>query len=110
MPKMFDVISKRGQRQAIGRHGMIGKIAIDDLSKPLPWFRDRPVCSSLLAGLAGVAPSTLSARLKTLEKQGVIGTRLYEKHPPPFEYFLTDKGQTLGPVLKALHKWGERYG
>jgi DNA-binding HxlR family transcriptional regulator len=61
----------------------------------------------LEAGLAGVAPSTLSARLKTLEKQGVIGTRLYEKHPPRFEYFLTDKGQTLGPVLKALHKWGE---
>ena len=25
---------------------------------------------------------------------------------PRFEYFLTDKGQTLGPVLKALHKWG----
>src|ERR1700730_15803351 len=47
MPKMFDVISKRGQRQAIGRHGMIGKIASDDLSKPLPCFRDRPVCSSL---------------------------------------------------------------
>jgi DNA-binding HxlR family transcriptional regulator len=27
----------------------------------------------LEAGLAGVAPNTLSARLKTLEKQGVIG-------------------------------------
>jgi hypothetical protein len=62
------------------------------------------------AGLAGVAPNTLSARLKTLEKQGVIGTRLYEQHPPRFEYFLTDKGQALGPVLKALYKWGERYG
>src|SRR6202022_126686 len=47
MPKMFDVISKRGQRQAIGRHGMIGKITSDDLSKPFACFRDRPVCSSL---------------------------------------------------------------
>src|ERR1019366_8822981 len=47
MPKMFDVISKRGQCQAIGRHGMIGKIAGDDLSKPFPCFRDGPVCSSL---------------------------------------------------------------
>ena len=61
-------------------------------------------------GLAGVAPNTLSARLKTLEKQGVIAARLYEQHPPRFEYFLTDKGQALGPVLKALYKWGERYG
>jgi DNA-binding HxlR family transcriptional regulator len=64
----------------------------------------------LEAGLAGVAPNTLSARLKTLEGQGVIATRLYETHPPRYEYLLTDKGKALGPVLKALYGWGERYG
>ena len=64
----------------------------------------------LAAGLAGVAPNTLSARLKALEKQGVITAQLYEQHPPRFEYFLTEKGQGLGPVLKALYEWGERYG
>jgi DNA-binding HxlR family transcriptional regulator len=64
----------------------------------------------LAAGLAGVAPNTLSARLKALEKQGIIATRLYEQHPPRFEYFLTAKGKELGPVLKALHDWGERHG
>lgn len=60
-------------------------------------------------GLKGVAPNTLSARLKALEAQGVIATRLYELHPPRYEYFLTDKGKALGPVLKALYAWGERY-
>jgi len=74
-------------------------------------FRKGPLrFHDLETGLEGVAPNTLSARLKTLEKQGVIDTRLYEQHPPRFEYFLTDKGQALGPVLKALHKWGELYG
>ena len=63
----------------------------------------------LEAGLEGVAPNTLSARLKTLESKGVIASRLYEQHPPRFEYFLTDKGRALGPVLEALHRWGERY-
>lgn len=63
----------------------------------------------LESGLAGVAPNTLSAR-KTLEASGVIGTRLYESHPPRYEYFLTDKGKALGPVLKALYSWGDRYG
>lgn len=29
---------------------------------------------------------------------------------PRYEYFLTDKGKALGPVLKALYNWGERYG
>jgi DNA-binding HxlR family transcriptional regulator len=61
-------------------------------------------------GLPGIAPNTLSARLKALESDGVIAVRLYEKHPPRFEYFLTDKGKALGPVLKALYGWGERYG
>ena len=60
-------------------------------------------------GLPGVAPNTLSARLKALEARGVIGAHLYERHPPRDEYFLTDKGKALGPVLKALYAWGERY-
>ncbi|MBX9589600.1 MAG: helix-turn-helix transcriptional regulator [Hyphomonadaceae bacterium] len=60
--------------------------------------------------LPGVAPNTLSARLKTLEAQGVIATRLYAAHPPRYEYFLTGKGQALGPVLKALYAWGEQHG
>jgi DNA-binding HxlR family transcriptional regulator len=59
--------------------------------------------------LPGVAPNTLSARLKTLEAQGVITTRLYERHPPRYEYLLTGKGKALRPVLKALYAWGERY-
>jgi DNA-binding HxlR family transcriptional regulator len=63
----------------------------------------------LEAGLPGVAPNTVSARLKTLEAQGVIATRLYERHPPRYEYHLTDKGKALGPVLKALYAWGSSY-
>jgi len=73
-------------------------------------FRKGPLRFQELAGsLDGVAPNTLSARLKTLESQGVIATRLYEKHPPRYEYFVTDKGKALGPVLKALYSWGEKY-
>jgi DNA-binding HxlR family transcriptional regulator len=59
--------------------------------------------------LPGLAPNTLSARLKMLESQGVIATRLYEAHPPRYEYFLTEKGEALRPVLKALYAWGEQY-
>jgi DNA-binding HxlR family transcriptional regulator len=74
-------------------------------------FRKGPLrFQELESGLPGVALNTLSARLKTLESQGVVGTRLYESHPPRYEYFLTDKGKALGPVLKALHGWGERHG
>jgi DNA-binding HxlR family transcriptional regulator len=74
-------------------------------------FRKGPLrFQQLEASLSGVAPNTLSARLKSLEAHGVVATRLYENHPPRYEYFLTDKGKALGPVLKALHNWGEAYG
>jgi DNA-binding HxlR family transcriptional regulator len=60
--------------------------------------------------LPGVAPNTLSARLKDLEKHGLIARRLYSEHPPRLEYRLTDRGKSLGPVLKALRDWGRRHG
>ncbi|MBO0763740.1 MAG: helix-turn-helix transcriptional regulator, partial [Hyphomicrobiaceae bacterium] len=67
-------------------------------------FRHGPLrFQGLEQRLAGVAPNTLSARLKALEAQGVIATRLYENHPPRYEYFLTEKGKALRPVLKALY-------
>jgi DNA-binding HxlR family transcriptional regulator len=59
--------------------------------------------------LAGVAPNTLSARLKAMEEQGLIARRAYSDHPSRLEYHLTDKGKSLGPVLKALRDWGQRY-
>jgi len=59
--------------------------------------------------LAGVAPNTLSARLKVLEARGLIASRLYSEHPPRLEYYLTEKGKSLGPVLKALREWGRRH-
>jgi len=63
----------------------------------------------LQSSLVGIAPNTLSARLKTLEAGGVIASRIYERHPPRLEYYLTEQGRQLGPVLKSLRAWGERY-
>ena len=59
--------------------------------------------------LEGVPPSTLSARLKTLEQAGMVTTRQYDGHPPRFEYVLTEKGMALGPVVLALREWGTRF-
>jgi len=59
--------------------------------------------------LAGVAPNTLSARLKAMEEHGLIVRRVYSDHPPRLEYHLTEKGKSLGPVLKALREWGRHH-
>jgi DNA-binding HxlR family transcriptional regulator len=59
--------------------------------------------------LAGIAPNTLSARLKDMEASGLITRRLYSEHPPRLEYHLTEKGKSLGPILKALRDWGQKH-
>ena len=59
--------------------------------------------------LAGIAPNTLSARLKDMEARGLISRRLYSEHPPRLEYRLTEKGKSLGPILKVLREWGQKH-
>jgi len=88
--------------------GIIGErwtiLILRDLTKFGPRrFQD------LQRSLIGVSPNTLSDRLKTLEEHGIVESRLYERHPPRVEYLLTDKGRALGPVMKALHGWGEKF-
>lgn len=59
--------------------------------------------------LAGIAPTTLSDRLKALEKTGIVERRFYSEHPPRAEYVLTDRGRDLGPIVQAMRDWGEKY-
>jgi DNA-binding HxlR family transcriptional regulator len=63
----------------------------------------------LQESLTGIAPNTLSARLKDMEAAGLIERKLYSEHPPRLEYHLTEKGKSLGPVLKALRAWGQQH-
>lgn len=63
----------------------------------------------LLVSLEGIAPTTLSARLKTLERFGVVERRTYSQHPPRAEYVLTKKGLALGRVVRAMRDWGQEY-
>ena len=59
--------------------------------------------------LPGVAPNTLSARLKAMEDTGIVRRELYNERPPRLEYVLTDKGKSLGPVVKAMRDWGNKH-
>lgn len=60
------------------------------------------------ASLPGVAPNTLSARLKAMEDDGLVERVLYSERPVRLEYVLTEKGRSLGPVIKAMRDWGRK--
>src|SRR6516165_2124243 len=59
--------------------------------------------------LDGIAPTTLSERLRKLERNGVVERRFYSMSPPRAEYVLTEKGRDLGPIVGAMRNWGRKY-
>ena len=61
------------------------------------------------ASFPGVAPNTLSARLKAMEENGLVQRQLYNERPPRLEYVLTERGKSLGPVVKAMRDWGSKH-
>lgn len=61
-------------------------------------------------GAAESIPSNILAnRLKQLVKDGLLEKRLYQEHPPRYEYHLTPAGKGLLPVIKAMATWADRY-
>lgn len=64
--------------------------------------------SDLQETLTGIAPNTLSNRLKMLEDHGVIERRIYDTHPPRSEYHLTEKGGKMRPIIDAMRAWGRQ--
>ncbi|GAB7522879.1 winged helix-turn-helix transcriptional regulator [Paraburkholderia sp. 2C] len=58
---------------------------------------------------SGVTNATLSDRLKHLEANGLIERRRYQVNPERFEYFLTDKGRQIAPVMLMLSRIGDRW-
>lgn len=59
--------------------------------------------------LGGIAFKTLSVVLKELEADALIVRKEYPQVPPKVEYFLSDKGASLIPVLNTLCAWGEQH-
>ena len=59
--------------------------------------------------LQGIAPTTLSERLRALEQHGVVERRFYSMNPPRAEYLLTAKGRDLGPIVAAMRTWGRKH-
>ena len=54
----------------------------------------------------GIAPNTLTDRLRRLEAQRVVRSRQYEERPPRATYELTAEGLELAGALRLLAAWG----
>jgi DNA-binding HxlR family transcriptional regulator len=64
--------------------------------------------NELAATVSGIAPNTLSDRLRRLEAERVVRSSPYSERPPRFSYSLTDEGLELAGALRLLADWGGR--
>ncbi len=59
--------------------------------------------------LRGISSRTLAARLKDLQKTGILERQAYNEMPPRVEYRLTKKGQELVESVINLLKWMKKW-
>ena len=62
----------------------------------------------LTEALPGIAPNILTARLRQLERHGLLAATPYSQRPVRHAYALTDTGRELGDAIALLAAWGGR--
>jgi len=65
--------------------------------------------NEFLESIEGINPKTLSARLREMERNGIIERRIYPGTPVKIEYSVTKKGMALDPVLEAMATFSMKY-
>lgn len=63
----------------------------------------------LQRALSGITQKMLTQQLRELEDDGIVRRQVYPQIPPKVEYSLTPLGETLKPLLYAMHEWGVKY-
>jgi DNA-binding HxlR family transcriptional regulator len=56
--------------------------------------------------LKDISHRTLTQQLRQLETSGIIRRKVFRQIPPKVEYSITPLGETLKPLLAAMHAWG----
>lgn len=60
-------------------------------------------------GIACASPKSLTKSLREMEKDDLIHRVVFAEVPPRVEYSLTETGEILLPVLKAMKESGNAY-
>lgn len=56
-----------------------------------------------------ISQKVLTDNLRALEKDGLIERQAFAEVPPRVVYSLSELGNSLRPIINALHEWGCAY-
>lgn len=65
--------------------------------------------NELQKSLDGISQKVLTDNLRAMESDGIITRTVYAEVPPRVEYALSDLGESMRPILAAMHDWGMSY-
>ena len=63
----------------------------------------------LQRALPGITQKMLTQQLREMEQDGIVHREVYPEIPPKVEYSLTYLGESLQPILHAMHEWGAKH-
>lgn len=90
---------------------LIGEVLYGKWKMRLLWFINecfqRP--SELQRKIPDASRRVLNVQLKELESHELVGKVIYPVVPPKVEYYLTDFGKSLIPVIVAIGQWGDHH-
>ncbi|MEO1515456.1 MAG: helix-turn-helix domain-containing protein [Bacteroidota bacterium] len=59
-------------------------------------------------GIEGISKQMLTKQLRELEADGILERKIYAEIPPRVEYFISDLGQSLMPIIVSMRDWGRQ--
>lgn len=65
--------------------------------------------NELQKSLDGISQKVLTDSLRSMENDGIIKITVYAEVPPRVEYSLSELGESMRPILKAMEDFGYEY-
>lgn len=65
--------------------------------------------NELKKDLDGISQKVLTDSLRSMEEDGIVTRTVYPEVPPRVEYALSELGESMRPIIKAMEIWGTEY-
>ena len=65
--------------------------------------------NELTRSVVGISAKVLTENLRELESDRIIERKVYPEVPPKVEYYLTNKGNDLRPIIDLMKEYGLKY-
>ena len=62
--------------------------------------------NELQRAVNGITQKMLTQQLREMESDGIVHREIYLQVPPKVEYSLTSLGESLKPIINAMHELG----